>query len=70
MKTIYFVTGPPVCQRHDPESIVGHICRDCLLEIVTKKEIRSLKSIMTEGPINHWVITESGSSFQPAPMNL
>lgn len=78
MKTLNFVTGGrEICQRHDPEALRDHICTDCLLEVITKHEIRSLKSLMTGGPINHFFAalgtsgkTSLGNSRQPEPVNL
>jgi len=67
MKTLYFITGPSLCQRHDASALKGHVCVDCLLESICGHEIRSMKEIMAGVP---YVITTPGSSFQPDPTNL
>jgi len=67
MKTLYFITGPSLCQRHDASALEGHVCVDCLLESICGHEIRSMKEIMAVSP---YIITAPGSSFQPDPTNL
>ena len=51
MKTLYFITGPSLCQRHDASALKGHVCVDCLLESICGHEIRSMKEIMATNPI-------------------
>jgi hypothetical protein len=39
---------------HDVQALREGLCSDCILESITGTEIKSLKSIMTEGPLNRW----------------
>ena len=39
---------------HDLAALQDHLCADCIIEQMYGHEIRSVRSIMRDGPLNIW----------------